>query len=228
MRISVSKLAEFDRFCRLEHYTVEDFIRRLREPVEENEAMRRGTAFHSFIESESDGAAAAGYPDLGGYTFSTAAPHLKHDLVLPDEFEVSGRFDVFARDDTVITVTGRADGLARYPGGGGLIMEYKTTRRIDPETYFGSAQWRLYLRMWPEFDAVRYDVFQLAAPRSHPKQVTITDHWHVELARYGALHAEMDDLVRRYAAALAAWEKDGLVKLGPRGVVEDGEDPFDP
>lgn len=123
--------------------SLDDLVRQI--TIDEpSEAMMAGTAFHAAIENAQDGDHDTFEAD--GYIFRLPDA----EITLPAVRELRG-----FKDYGSLTVTGKVDCLA-----GKMVIDHKTTSRVDFERYLEGCQWRFYLDIF-EAEAFRWNVFEI-------------------------------------------------------------------
>jgi len=126
-----------------EEPTLDDLVRRITTD-EPSEAMMAGTAFHAAIETAADGE--HDRFAANGYTFLLPDA----EIALPAIRELRG-FKDYGR----LEVTGKVDCLD-----GKVVIDHKTTSRVDLERYLAGCQWRFYLDIF-EADVFRWNVWEV-------------------------------------------------------------------
>lgn len=126
-----------------EEPSLDDLVRLL--TVDEpSEAMQAGTAFHAAIETAGEGDHETF--EAMGYVFELP----QAEIALPVIRELRGY-----KDYGPLTVTGKVDCLE-----GKVVIDHKTTGRVDLERYLNGYQWRFYLDIF-EADVFRWNVFEI-------------------------------------------------------------------
>jgi len=153
-----------------EEPTLDDLVRQLTTD-EPSEAMLAGTAFHAAIETAQDGEHDV-FAAMG-YTF-----HLPDaELALPSIREMRGNKDYGA-----LQVTGKVDCLE-----GKVVIDHKTTSRVDLERYLEGCQWRFYLDIF-DADLFRWHIFEIKEIGEKTYQVAAPQT--LEARRYPELGAD--------------------------------------
>lgn len=127
-----------------EEPTLDDLVRQITTD-EPSEAMLAGTAFHAAIERAADG----NHDTFEALGYRFLLPEA--EIALPDIRELRG-FKHYGP----LTVTGKVDCLS-----GQIVIDLKTTSRIDLERYLGGYQWRFYLDIF-EADVFRWHIFEIS------------------------------------------------------------------
>lgn len=146
MRLSITTVEAYRLFLSGDWMALEDLEATIRKDAPENEAMRRGKAFHAILERPDE--CRQVYPAGSHYeaedrAFTASGIEKVLELVPAHRIaEVKSTLDVDG-----ITLSGVADALYGLD-----VDEYKCTAKIDTEKYFDSFQWRAYLVM---FNAAR-------------------------------------------------------------------------
>jgi len=111
---------------------------------EPSEAMMAGTAFHAAIENASDGE---------HETFEA----LGFRFILPDAEIALPRIRELRcyKEYGALAVTGKVDCLE-----GRVVIDHKTTSRVDLERYLEGCQWRFYLDIFGA-DVFRWHIFEI-------------------------------------------------------------------
>lgn len=150
--------------------TLDDLVRQLTTD-EPSEAMMAGTAFHAAIEAAQDGDHET-FAAMG-YTF-----HLPDaEIALPPIRELRG-----FKDYGPLQVTGKVDCLE-----GKVVVDHKTTSRVDFERYLEGCQWRFYLDIFGA-DVFRWHVFEIKEIEEKTYRVSVPQT--LEARRYPELGAD--------------------------------------
>ena len=159
---------------------------RLRGQGEENDAMRAGTAFHSFLEHAQPGESVTEF-DSDGIHFVL---DLDDELAVPRVRECKTEKQ-YVVDGLPVTLVAKADTVE-----GRIVSDYKLSADFDAEKYTESMQWRAYLVL---FDADRFDYCVFSNKRKGDT-VTVTDFDRMSFYRYPEVEADvvrcLKDLVR--------------------------------
>lgn len=123
--------------------TLEDLVRQITTD-EPSEAMMAGTAFHAAIENAADGDHETF--EAMGYRFRLPDA----EIALPSIRELRG-----FKDYGALTVSGKVDCLE-----GNVVIDHKTTSRVDFERYLEGCQWRFYLDIF-EAEVFRWHIFEI-------------------------------------------------------------------
>lgn len=140
------------------------------------EQMKAGSAFHLGMERAAEGSSHDRF-EVDGYTF-----------LLPDvELELSPIREMRAfKDYGDLTVTGKVDCID-----GRVVMDHKTTGKVDLDRYLEGCQWRFYLDIF-EADVFRWHVFEIKQ-QNEPMTYRVSAPQILEMTRYPELH---DDCVK--------------------------------
>lgn len=159
-----------------EEPSLDDLVRRITTD-EPSEQMKAGTAFHAALET-----AAYGEHDMlsaNGYTF-----HLPDaEIALPKVRELRA-----SKAYGDLTVSGKVDGL-----NSGLVVDHKTTSRIDVERYLEGYQYRFYLDIFGA-DVFQWNVWEIR--EAEPRVYTVAAPQILRAYRY----PEIEEDCRRLAA----------------------------
>lgn len=162
-----------------EEPTAEDLVRSI--TVDEpSEAMMAGTAFHAAMETATDGEHTTF--SAMGYTFHL--PDAEIDIPAIREMRAFKKYGG-------LTVTGKVDGLA-----GKLVIDHKTTSRVDLDRFLEGYQWRFYLDIFGA-DAFRWNIFEIK--ELEPKEYRVSAPQSLTAYRYPGL---VDDCARMAAEYL--------------------------
>ncbi|UXN73413.1 hypothetical protein N8D56_21440 [Devosia sp. A8/3-2] len=161
-----------------EEPSLDDLVRRI--TVDEpSEAMMAGTAFHAAMELAANGEHEAFAAD--GYMF-----HLPDaEIALPSIRELRGFKDYGGSE-----VTGKVDCLD-----GNVVIDHKTTGRVDLERYLSGCQWRFYLDIF-EADVFRWYVWELKD--AGEKTYRVSPPQILEARRYPELGADCSRLADEF------------------------------
>lgn len=158
--------------------SLDDLVRFLTSD-EPTEPMRAGTAFHHAIEQ-----AAFGEHDTlkaDGYTFRMPDA----EIALPELREHRAY-----RDYGALTVTGQADCVH-----GRVIIDHKTTGKVDLERYMGGYQWRFYLELF-DADVFHWHIFEIS--ETDPLTYRVAAPQLLTAYRYPGIAADCDRLAAEY------------------------------
>jgi hypothetical protein len=161
-----------------EEPTLEEFVRFL--TVDEpSTAMRAGTAFHSALETASFGEHSVFKAD--GFTFH-----------LPDgEIEIADIRELRqSKQYGDLTVTGKVDSLA-----GKIVVDHKTTSKVDLERYMEGYQWRFYLDIFGA-DMFRWHIFEIKETDENVYRVSAPQI--LEASRYPELERDCELLASQF------------------------------
>jgi len=150
--------------------TLYDLVRQITTD-EPSEAMMAGTAFHAAIETAADGEHET-FEALG-YTFILPDA----EIALPSIRELRG-----FKDYGPLTVTGKVDCIE-----GKVVVDHKTTSRVDFDRYLEGCQWRFYLDIF-EAEIFRWHVFQIKEVDTKTYEVSAPQT--LEARRYPNLGAD--------------------------------------
>jgi hypothetical protein len=146
---------------------------------EPSEAMQAGTAFHAAIETAADGEHDAF--EAMGYRFILPDA----EIALPEIRELRG-----FKDYGAFTVTGKVDCLE-----GKIVIDHKTTSRVDLDRYLQGCQWRFYLDIF-EADLFRWHVFEIK--ETAEKTYTVKAPQILEVRRYPELSSDCARIAADY------------------------------
>lgn len=180
MLARVSNLEAFRRWRETEDSTTADLVQWIT-ASEPTEPMRVGTAFHKALEACQPGSFERMEAD--GYTFLLPDA----ELALPAIRELRGFKDYHG-----LTVTGCVDCLD-----GTVVIDHKTTARIDPERYLAGYQWRYYLDIF-EAHTFRWNLFQVREVEPRVYQVSPPEY--LEAHRYPGMEMDCLTLALHYHA----------------------------
>lgn len=159
---------------------------------ESNEAMSRGTAFHSALETAMEGEYQT--VEAQGYTFAFTC---EAELYLPKTREIRR-----GKDYGGIIVSGQCDGLE-----GTTIIDHKTVSQFDAEYHLEGWQHRFYLDI---FDADRFDwhIWEVGEMKNDPKAYEVYAHHLLTQYRYPALDEDCRRLAIEFRdfAARQGWK----------------------
>lgn len=162
-----------------EEPTVDDLLRYLTSD-EPSPAMMAGTAFHAAIERAGHGDHE--FFEADGYRFLLP----EAEIELPEIRELRA-----FKDYGSLTVTGKVDCLS-----GRVVIDHKTTSRVDMERYLEGCQWRFYLDIF-EADVFRWHVFEIKEVGDRVYSVKAPQT--LEAVRYPGLHDDCAQLAEDYA-----------------------------
>lgn len=178
LRLSVTDLDQLQWFRAHEDMTLEELLDRFRKR-EETEAMRRGTAFHKFLETANDGE--FGSVEIDGYKFRF---DLDAEVSLPTIRELKATREYRAHGVTV-TLVGKLDAMH-----GKRVDDHKLTGQFQVDRYCDSIQWRCYLAIF-DADAFRYNIFEYIEDRQ-TGDLVVRDYHPLNFYRYPDLEAEVE------------------------------------
>ena len=206
MRVSVTDLDAYRYYRENEDMTVSDYVARLERRTPQHPRAALGERFHTALEVLArDG----NWPD---HFFDLSRVDVA--LARPDLAEFGVRREYFLHGNSV-TLSGRIDAMV-----GRTLVDYKTTRRIDLESYADAMQWRCYLALVPEAEWFQYEVFSLTDIID--ERCFVADHKRLRLHRYAGLEDDVRSALADYYAALLDLERYGYIRLGKSGVVKGG------
>lgn len=166
------------RFDGDEEPTLDEFVRSL--TVDEpSEAMLAGTAFHAAIELAQVGE----HNTFAAHGFTFHLPDAEIELAEIREMRASKRYGD-------LNVTGKVDCLS-----GKLVVDHKTTSRVDIDRYMEGYQWRYYLDIFGA-DVFRWYVFELK--ELEPKSYRVSAPQVLEAVRYPELEADCARLAAEF------------------------------
>lgn len=123
--------------------TLDDLVRQI--TVDEpSAAMLAGTAFHAAIENAADGVHETF--EASGHRFILPDA----EIALPSIRELRGY-----KDYGPLTVTGKVDCID-----GKVVIDHKTTGRVDFDRYLEGCQWRFYLDIF-DAEVFRWHIFEI-------------------------------------------------------------------
>lgn len=146
MRLSVTNLDAYRRYCRDEDVTLESLLAQLRRETPPTPAMMAGRAFHAALENLRDDADVI---DQDDHRFRF---QIDSALYLPPIRELKGEV-VLPTSVGDVTLVGIVDGLH-----GTEVYDHKLSASFDAERYANSYQWRCYLTMFGG-EKFTYNVF---------------------------------------------------------------------
>lgn len=177
MILHVTDLDSLVWYRRIEAMTDDELKARLLRTGPTNNKMLMGTAWHSILENPP--------PEIGtiikdGFTFNVDCDA---EIKLPQLREVRAgkKYDV---DGVTVTLSGKCDGIS-----GTTIVDHKLTFRPNPESYFGSYQWRAYLDI---FDADTF-TYHLYHATEKDGVVTIKDVSTLNMYRYPGMNKDLTE-----------------------------------
>lgn len=157
-----------------EEPTVDEFISSI--TVDEpSEKMLAGTAFHAAMETAQVGE--HNTFSAHGYTFHL--PDAEIELASIREMRASKRYGD-------LTVTGKVDCLE-----GKLVVDHKTTSKVDIDRYMEGYQWRFYLDIFGA-DVFRWYLFQIT--EIEPKVYRVAAPQVLEACRYPEMEQDCANL----------------------------------
>lgn len=161
---------------------------------EESEAMRKGTAFHKFMETLNDGKEFY-IAEQDGYTFHFTG---EFDLYLPPMREVR-----LTKEYSGILVSGQADAPI-----GNTIYDHKTTEKpFDAEHYLKGYQHRFYMDLF-NADRFVWNVWEM--DELEPKVYNVRNLHKLETYRYNGMVEECYELAREFKAFAEVYLPDGV------------------
>lgn len=158
--------------------SLDDLVRQITTD-EPSPAMMAGTAFHAAIETAADGDHDTF--EAMGYTFRLPDA----EIALPSIRELRGYKDYGA-----LTVTGKVDCLE-----GNVVIDHKTTSRVDFDRYLEGCQWRFYLDIF-EAEVFRWYVFEIKEIEDKTYQVKAPQT--LEARRYPELGSDCARLAEQF------------------------------
>lgn len=206
MRVSVTDLDGFSYFKNSE-LSIEDYVRRLKGLDDPGPRAELGTRFHEAVESFH----LTGSPTLLDRDFVLPEAPIHLDRPAVTEMRVARDFDVGG--GRVVTLSGRVDAIS-----GLTVIDYKTSTRMDLESYCDAMQWRAYLALMPRMQHFKYEVFQLATRPSRDGRYQIREHATLALNRYDDLESDVHVALAEYDRFLRDMEAGGWIELTSRGV----------
>ncbi len=177
----VSNVSAFARWRADEESDVAWLINNIR-GGEESEQMRKGTAFHKFLEHAI--AKETEIAKIDGYTFAFT---VDASVYLPAMRETRRE-----RDYGGIIVSGQVDAIE-----GPTIWDHKSTAYFDAASYTESWQWKFYLDL---FDADRfvYNVWEMREMKDDPKAYCVYGFHPLTVYRYPSLRDDCTKLAHEY------------------------------
>lgn len=164
-----------------EEPSVEQLVRSI--TVDEpSENMKAGSAFHKALETADEGSSHSEFR-VDGFAFLLPDA----ELALPPIRELRA----FHRYGD-LSVTGKVDCID-----GRVVIDHKTTSRVDFERYLEGCQWRFYLDIFGA-DVFRWHVFALKEAGERTYQVSAPQI--LEARRYPELHQDCERLAEDYLA----------------------------
>lgn len=161
-------------------------IAQLRRESEPTEAMLAGTALHKALELTDPGEFATLEAD--GYRFDFERDF---EVDVTPFRELKAEYELLV-DGALVTLVGKVDGLF-----GSRIDDHKFTMRYDPERFFGSAQWRIYLTIFGA-QRFRWNVFE-GRKVDHQRYV-VTGFHAIEQTRYPGMYEDVLRELREFVA----------------------------
>lgn len=165
---------------------------------EESEAMRKGTAFHKYLETAQSGTDVKDFT-VDGYRFVFTCDA---EIVLPQTRETRK-----GKDYGGIVISGQADAL-----GGKAIVDHKTTERFDAEKYLEGWQWRYYLDIFGA-DQFTWNVWEMK--EIDPKVYDVYGLHKLSQYRYPELEKDCRDLALEFKSFADVWV---IPKMGDKCV----------
>jgi hypothetical protein len=164
-----------------EEPTIEQIVGRITKD-EPSEQMKAGSAFHVGMERAALGGSYDRF-EVDGYKF-----------LLPEaELELSPIREMRAfKDYGDLTVAGKVDSID-----GRIVMDHKTTGRVDLDRYLDGCQWRFYLDIFGA-DIFRWHIFEIT--ETDPKVYRVKAPQVLEITRYPELHDDCAGLASDYLA----------------------------
>lgn len=198
-KVYVTDLDQLLWFRRIESMTTEELVSRLRRETPPEPHMLAGSAWHKVLEDH-PGGIIEGTIERDGFTFDVRAEAV---VELPQIAELRG-YEMFRVNGVDVILSGRLDGCT-----GHALADYKLTSKLDPESYYDSAQWRAYLSIFGcrEF---RYTLFKRYQKLFH---VRIDEIFPFTLYRYRGME---DDLRRSISSYLEFCREHVPEKIGAR------------
>jgi hypothetical protein len=160
--------------------TVEQIVDRIVKD-EPSEAMKAGSAFHKALELAQEG----GHDEFAADGYMFRLPDA--ELSLPSIRELRA---YHAYGD--LTVTGKTDGIE-----GKVVIDHKTTSKVDLERYLEGCQWRFYLDIF-EADVFRWIIWPMREVAT--RIYAVSEPQILEARRYPELHQDCVELAAEYAA----------------------------
>lgn len=158
--------------------SLDDLVRFLTSD-EPTPAMMAGTAFHHAIERAAYGSHDSLSAD--GYTFRMPDA----EIALPEIRECRAY-----RDYGALTVTGQADCVH-----GRVVIDHKTTGKVDLERYLGGYQWRYYLELF-DADVFHWHIFEIS--ETDPKVYSVKPPQTLTTYRYPGISRDCEELAAEY------------------------------
>lgn len=180
MRVSTTHIDQYRYYKQSEDMSLDALLERLTPTAKPTEAMKIGTAFHTILETLEGELSAV---EQDGYTFNFA---LDADIALPDIKEIKA-----TKDYDGITVVGKVDAVS-----GGVIDDHKTASQFNPDSYFDSVQWKIYLDIF-QAEKFRYNVFTRYVDKQGIINIRALDIF--PLYRYPDLEDDVERIVAEYA-----------------------------
>lgn len=161
--------------------TVDDLVHRIT-TNEPTEAMLAGTAFHKALELASEGS--VDWIGVDGYRFNFN-DDATIELPVPVLRELRGT-ELYCR----LMVTGQVDGILK-----GCVVDYKTTKRFDAESYLNGCQWKFYLSIF-KLDIFQWNVFEIKEVGE--KEYNVQSPHILKAYRYPELEDDCKQLASEY------------------------------
>ena len=206
-RFSVSDLTSYDWFKVSEKMTLQEYLVRLKRQDTPSPKVVKGIKIHHWLEL-----LAKGDTDAQHGLNSEMDSDIMVKLPQPDLVEIPVR-KMYRVNGRNILLTGRVDALV-----GLTVVDYKTTWRMNLESYADSIQWRAYMDMLPDYERFKYEVFKLRASHSEPDRPVLAEHRALECSRYPMLHADVARRVAEFDDWLITLDRGGHIELTPYGV----------
>ena len=217
--ITVTDLEGYRYYQTHEWLTFGKYLDQLLRREPPSPAMEWGTKWHRYLQDMAMGRDVSHNPSLyGEYEWQVEPELLQPEVV---EMAVSKVYVVNGRE---VLMRGRIDAKV-----GRTIIDYKTSKSPDMESYMDSYQWRAYLDMEGNSDMFRYDVFTMSEPMKKKvamgnKIITTTDEYrvvrdynYIELSKYPTLHEDVQARVAEYDEFLCGLANAGEIALAPNG-----------
>ena len=201
--ISASRLDNFAKYLSgykynfgdsYEEYSTEDFIDSLLNIQDPNKFLKAnaGTAFHELIEHSN-------YEQI-----FTEAKVNDWKIIIDEDLDIEFAIPVVREAKIVgeiagVVISSRVDAMDSVS-----IRDYKTTSKVDLETYMNSNQWKCYLAL-TGLNKFIYDVFKVNVDEEI-KTVTIQEYHKLDLYAYPGMKQEVSNLVRHYHETLLILE----------------------
>ena len=205
LRVSVTALDGHAFYTSSDFLSAEQYAVRLKGEEPESEAMALGSFLHK--QFEDGNFAYLNHPDVDriGRVVEIEDPQMT---------EMKVEYPVEIAGESVVLV-GKIDAVC-----GRRLVDYKFTKRIDPDRLQVALQWRCYLMMLPDYDALDYQVFMYQIPRARRGETTkptprIVDHRTVTVRRYEGIEDDVLQVLGDHVRCLREMEQAGLIAIGP-------------